>query len=361
MHPVESILHAATVDGSEHELAIAGEGAPLVAEFCVAELALALGMSTDAGKRYLGDAVETRYRLPAPLDAGLSRVRSRSGRPARSRTRTIVLSADAAGFVDQHIAPIAHTVLLRADRPVRRRSPRPLRPRRSRSEAGRSRRAPPRRHPPQRRHHRRAGLHRGHHRPRRRPRLRSRPSPPRPTTSSTSSHDLSLDVRRPWPSATSATVTASGWSRELVIHTHHDTSSPRRARPRRQHQVLDHHRTTQRVVPARPTPGSPSARCSTSTSTCTPTGTSRPRGCTEQVIQTHPDLRLPPLRTTIAVLRPRPHHRMARRPDRLPESRTPRAEATTGSRPTAAGPTNALGPPRFDWRSPLGLTHLRRS
>ncbi len=64
MHPVESILHAAMVDGTEDELAIAGEGAPLVAEFCVAELALALGMSTGAGKRYLGDAVETRYRLP---------------------------------------------------------------------------------------------------------------------------------------------------------------------------------------------------------------------------------------------------------------------------------------------------------
>src|SRR6478735_7061373 len=64
MHPVESIIHAATVDGTEDELAIAGPGAPLIAEFCVAELALALGMSTGSGRRYLGDAVETRYRLP---------------------------------------------------------------------------------------------------------------------------------------------------------------------------------------------------------------------------------------------------------------------------------------------------------
>ena len=84
MHPVESILKAATVDGTEDELAIAGPGAPLVAEFCVAELALALGMSTGAGKRYLGDAVETRYRLPR-LWKRVSLARFRSGRPARSR------------------------------------------------------------------------------------------------------------------------------------------------------------------------------------------------------------------------------------------------------------------------------------
>ena len=43
LHPVESIWDAATVEGTEGELAIAGAGAPLVAEFCVAELACALG------------------------------------------------------------------------------------------------------------------------------------------------------------------------------------------------------------------------------------------------------------------------------------------------------------------------------
>src|SRR5689334_7950876 len=65
MHPVESITEgAATVDGSEGELTIAGDGAPLVAEFCIGDLALALGMSTDAGRTYLGDALEIRHRLP---------------------------------------------------------------------------------------------------------------------------------------------------------------------------------------------------------------------------------------------------------------------------------------------------------
>src|SRR5690554_2375990 len=58
MHPVDSIVEAATVPGTQGELAIAGPGAPLVAEFCVAEFAAALGMSTDAGRHYLGQAVE---------------------------------------------------------------------------------------------------------------------------------------------------------------------------------------------------------------------------------------------------------------------------------------------------------------
>src|SRR6478735_752499 len=83
MHPVESIIHAAMVDGTEDELTIAGPGAPLVAEFCVAELALALGMSTGAGKRYLGDAIETRYRLPrlAPTRSAPLTVRLADGLP----------------------------------------------------------------------------------------------------------------------------------------------------------------------------------------------------------------------------------------------------------------------------------------
>ena len=64
MNPVDSIDDAATVDGTQGELAVAGPGAPLVAEFCVGDLAMAIGISTDAGRTYLGDAVEIRYRLP---------------------------------------------------------------------------------------------------------------------------------------------------------------------------------------------------------------------------------------------------------------------------------------------------------
>ena len=133
MHPVESILDAATVDGTERELTIAGPGAPLVAEFCVAELALALGVSTDSGKRYLGDAVETHYRLPrlwARVMAGEVPV----WKARQVATRTIGLSEDAAAVRGQPHRPGGAPVLLRPDRPVRRRSPCPVRPRRSRSQ-----------------------------------------------------------------------------------------------------------------------------------------------------------------------------------------------------------------------------------
>ena len=57
-HPITSVADIATVEGTEGQLAIAGAGAPLVAEFCVADFAAAIGVSTDAGRGYLGDAVE---------------------------------------------------------------------------------------------------------------------------------------------------------------------------------------------------------------------------------------------------------------------------------------------------------------
>ena len=49
-NPPESIASAATWPGSQGELTLAGEGAPVVAEFCIAELAAAIGCSTDAGR-----------------------------------------------------------------------------------------------------------------------------------------------------------------------------------------------------------------------------------------------------------------------------------------------------------------------
>src|SRR6476469_6513021 len=55
LHPPESIHHAAafTVAGYDHEEPIAGDGCPLVAEFCVAELGAVLGIST-AAKKLIG-------------------------------------------------------------------------------------------------------------------------------------------------------------------------------------------------------------------------------------------------------------------------------------------------------------------
>ena len=103
MHPVESLDAAATVDGSQGELAIAGPGAPLVAEFCVADLALALGMSSDAGRTYLGDAVELRYRLPKLWTATTTgRVQVWKARRIAQATKSLCPAA--AGYVDTHLA-----------------------------------------------------------------------------------------------------------------------------------------------------------------------------------------------------------------------------------------------------------------
>ncbi|MCW2842187.1 MAG: endonuclease, partial [Nocardioides sp.] len=62
MHSVDSITHAAVF--ADTAMTVAGPGAPMVSEFCVAEFAAAIGLPTEAGKAYLGEGVELRYRLP---------------------------------------------------------------------------------------------------------------------------------------------------------------------------------------------------------------------------------------------------------------------------------------------------------
>ena len=64
MHSVDSLAEAATVwDHGETGIPVAGPGAPLIGEFSVTEFAAAIGLPTEAGKAYLGEAVELRYRL----------------------------------------------------------------------------------------------------------------------------------------------------------------------------------------------------------------------------------------------------------------------------------------------------------
>jgi Domain of unknown function (DUF222) len=62
LHPGDEVDES--VDWSMREMEIAGEGAPTIDEGAIAEFALAIGVSTDSGRLYLGDAVELRYRLP---------------------------------------------------------------------------------------------------------------------------------------------------------------------------------------------------------------------------------------------------------------------------------------------------------
>src|SRR5215213_9820444 len=110
MHSVDSLAEAATVwDHGETGLPVAGPGAPLVAEFSVTEFAAAIGLPTEAGKAYLGEAVELRYRL--------GRVWSRvvkgdlpAWRARRIARETMVLSVEAAAHVDRQVAHVAHKV-----------------------------------------------------------------------------------------------------------------------------------------------------------------------------------------------------------------------------------------------------------
>jgi hypothetical protein len=112
MHSVDSIDEAATfprVCSGDIAFPVAGPGAPLVAESCVAEFASAVGLPTEFGKLYVGEAVELRYRLPKvwarAVGGDLPAWRAR--RIARA---TIALSMQAAGFVDAQVAGFAHKV-----------------------------------------------------------------------------------------------------------------------------------------------------------------------------------------------------------------------------------------------------------
>ena len=110
-HPPESIHQAATwiAGGGDTGLPLAGPGAPLVAEFCIAEFAVALGGSTESGRALIAEAVELRYRLPKVW------ARTQSGelqtwRARRIAQATLMLTQDAACFVDDQVAGFAHKV-----------------------------------------------------------------------------------------------------------------------------------------------------------------------------------------------------------------------------------------------------------
>ncbi|MGZ6746223.1 MAG: HNH endonuclease, partial [Nocardioides sp.] len=106
LHPGEAV--DPRVPWEERELAIAGAGAPTVAEFAIADYALTAGMSTDAGRRFVGDAVETCHRLPrlwARVEAG--EVRVWKARRVAQATRS--LSPEAAAYVDRRLAHAAHS------------------------------------------------------------------------------------------------------------------------------------------------------------------------------------------------------------------------------------------------------------
>ena len=110
-HPADSIDDAAWMEPTylERPLAIAGEGAPLVAEFAIPELAAALGLSTDSGRNLIGKALEVKYRLPRlwrRVTAGEVPV----WRARHIADQTMILSAEAAAHVDNQVAGFAHKI-----------------------------------------------------------------------------------------------------------------------------------------------------------------------------------------------------------------------------------------------------------
>ena len=129
LHPVESICDAACVPGTQGEVTIAGEGAPLVAEWCIPELAAALGISTESGHRFLGDAVETRHRLPL-IWAAVMAGRVPVWKARRVAQATLLLPRQAAAFRGCPARAGAAVLLVRADRADRGGGPVPVRPRR---------------------------------------------------------------------------------------------------------------------------------------------------------------------------------------------------------------------------------------
>ena len=122
-HPPESIIDAAKMQIStcigaiDTELALAGEGAPLVAEFCIAELAAGLGRTTYWGREIVADGLELKYRLPRLFarvcNAG-EPLATPSGLPVwqarRIAARTRGLTQEAAAWVDRQVAAYAHKV-----------------------------------------------------------------------------------------------------------------------------------------------------------------------------------------------------------------------------------------------------------
>ncbi|CAN5312252.1 hypothetical protein BH18ACT9_BH18ACT9_12900 [soil metagenome] len=92
--------------GRERYAPLAGPGTPEVAEFAPIELGTALGVTSDAAKALIGDALELRHRLPKLWQLVIDgRLQAWKARAVASETAG--LSSAAVAFVDQHVSVIA--------------------------------------------------------------------------------------------------------------------------------------------------------------------------------------------------------------------------------------------------------------
>ncbi len=108
MHTTADPARAAVLPGTDLQISIAGPGAPSVSEFAVIEYGTAIGLSADAAVRYVAHVVETRYRLPR-LHTAVTSARVPVWRARRIAEATLALPAEAAEWVDRHLAGVAAT------------------------------------------------------------------------------------------------------------------------------------------------------------------------------------------------------------------------------------------------------------
>ncbi|MGO4258028.1 DUF222 domain-containing protein, partial [Marmoricola sp. RAF53] len=107
LHTVSDPEFAAT--WGDTPIPLAGEGAPLVSNFCVTEFSAALGMSDRSGRALIAEAMELAHRLPRVWH----RITTGTLKVWRARliaSKTLHLSMDAAAYVDAQVARFAHRI-----------------------------------------------------------------------------------------------------------------------------------------------------------------------------------------------------------------------------------------------------------
>ncbi len=82
---------------------LAGEGSPVIDEFCIPDVATMLGLTCDSVGSYLTDVIELRYRLPN-LWAGILAGDVTPWRARAIAQTTVALTPEAAAFVDEQTA-----------------------------------------------------------------------------------------------------------------------------------------------------------------------------------------------------------------------------------------------------------------
>jgi hypothetical protein len=113
MHPAPVTDPAVTADGllamyGDQPVTLAGEGAPGMSEFAIAEFAAAIGISTHAGRDLIGAALECQHRLPK-IWARIMRGEVPVWKARRVTDHTHRLPLAGAAYLDTHLAPVLAT------------------------------------------------------------------------------------------------------------------------------------------------------------------------------------------------------------------------------------------------------------